>query len=121
MTDNPHQIIDSTKAWRDAWISIATYQSRLIDEFDGLYGPIVGSSNTPSHHKAVDTDPALLNRTNKLRREYDELRTEMTDELNAVDERMTRPAGSAKESFIPMKKTIKKREEKKVSVRMGHG
>ena len=108
------QIVESTQSWRDAWISIATYQSRLIDEFDGLYGPIIGSSETPSNHNAVDTDPVRLARTNRLRKEYDELRNDLIEELGAVDTRMTKPASQAKESLAPMKKTIKKRNDKKV-------
>ncbi|KAJ5317632.1 hypothetical protein PENANT_c038G01223 [Penicillium antarcticum] len=107
------KIVDSTKAWRDTWVSIATYQSRMIDEFDGLYGPIIGSSETPSNHNPVETDPVRLARTNRLRKEYDELRTDLLEELNAVEDRMTRPAAHAKESLLPMKKTIKKRNDKK--------
>jgi hypothetical protein len=108
------QIVESTQAWRDAWVSIATYQSRLVEEFDGLYGPIIGSSETPSNHKAVDTDPVRLARTNRLRKEYDELRTDLLEELGAVDTRLSQPAARAKESLAPMKKTIKKRNDKKV-------
>ncbi|KAJ5794809.1 hypothetical protein N7457_001408 [Penicillium paradoxum] len=115
------KIVESTQAWRDAWISIATHQSRLIDEFDGLYGPIVGSSETPSNHKAVDTDPSKLARTNRLRKEYDELRTDIVEELGAVDTRMTQPAAHAKESLAPMKKTIKKRNEKKSDFEISQG
>lgn len=107
--------MESTQAWRDAWLSIATYQSHLVNEFDGLYGPIIGSSETPSNHKAVDTDPIRLARTSRLRKEYDELRTDLVEELGAVDTRMTQPAAQAKESLAPMKKTIKKRNDKKVS------
>lgn len=109
------QIVESTQAWRDSWVSIATHQSRLVDEFDGLYGPIIGSSETPSNHKAVDTDPERLARTNRLRKEYDDLRTDLVNELGAVDTRMSQPAAQAKESLAPMKKTIKKRNNKKVS------
>lgn len=87
----------------------------MTDEFDGLYAPVVGSSETPSPHKSVETDPAILARTNRLRREYDELRGDLVGELNAVEERMTQPAENAKSSLTPMKKTIKKRNDKKVS------
>jgi hypothetical protein len=106
--------VESTQAWRDAWVSIATYQSRLADEFDGLYGPIVGSSETTTNHKAVETDDIRLARTNRLRKDYDELRTDLIQELSAADTRMTQPAAQAKESLTPMKKTIKKRNDKKV-------
>ncbi|KAJ5775447.1 uncharacterized protein N7511_000458 [Penicillium nucicola] len=115
------KIVDSTTAWRDAWISIATYQSRMVDEFDGLYGPIMGSSETPSNHNPVETDPVRLARTNRLRREYDELRTDLLEELNAVENRMTRPAANAKESLLPMKKTIKKRNDKKSDFERSQG
>ncbi|EKV12394.1 Amphiphysin, isoform 2 [Penicillium digitatum] len=115
------KIVQSTQAWRDAWVSIATYQSRLVDEFDGLYGPIIGSSETPSNHKAVDTDPIRLARTNRLRKEYDGLRTDLVDELGAVDTRMSQPAAQAKESLAPMRKTIKKRNDRKTDFEICQG
>ncbi|KAJ5576044.1 hypothetical protein N7535_002970 [Penicillium sp. DV-2018c] len=115
------KIVESTQAWRDAWLSIATYQSRLVDEFDGLYGPIIGSSETPSNHTAVATDPVRLGRTNRMRKEYDELKTDLIEELNAVDARMTQPAARAKESLAPMKKTIKKRNDKKTDYEISQG
>ncbi|KAJ5461840.1 uncharacterized protein N7458_003392 [Penicillium daleae] len=107
------KIIESTKAWRDAWVSIATFQSRMADEFDGLYAPIVGSSETETRHVPEETPPALLSRTNNLRREYDELRVDLVQELNVVEQRMSQPAEQAKSYLAPMKKTIKKRNDKK--------
>lgn len=95
-------------------MSIATFQSRVTAEFDGLYAPIIGSSENPSKHTPVETDPAKLARSNRLRREYDELRGDMMEELNGVDLRMTQPAASAKDLLAPVKKTIKKRNDKKV-------
>lgn len=108
------QIIESTKAWRDAWVSIATFQSRMADEFDGLYAPILGSSETETRHIPEETPPALLSRTNNLRREFDDLRGELVQELSAVEQRMSQPAEQAKSYLAPMKKAIKKRNEKKV-------
>ncbi|KAJ5177117.1 uncharacterized protein N7482_002994 [Penicillium canariense] len=107
------KIIESTKAWRDAWVSIATFQSRMADEFDGLYAPIVGSSETEALHTPVETDPALLSRTSNLRREFDELRGELVQELNLVEQRMSQPVQQAKTYLAPMKKAIKKRNDKK--------
>lgn len=88
----------------------------MIDEFDGIYSPIVGSSETPSPHQPRETDPTRLARTNRLRREYDELRSDMIQELSSVEARMTQPALTAKSYLDPMKKVIKKRNEKKVSL-----
>lgn len=86
----------------------------MADEFDGLYAPIAGSSETPTQRQPVETPPALLARTNRMRREYDELRTDMTQELYEVDTRMIQPAQTAKDYIAPVKKTIKKRNDKKV-------
>jgi hypothetical protein len=109
------QIIDYTKAWRDAWTSVAIHQCRMAEEFDGMYAPIVGSSTAPTSHRPVDTDSMLLKRTNKLRRDFEELRTELSQELMDVEVRMTNPAEQAKHFLSPIWKTIKKREERKVS------
>jgi hypothetical protein len=87
----------------------------MAEEFDGMYAPILGSSTAPTAHRPVDTDPMLLKRTNKLRREFDELRTELSQELLDVEARMTYPADQAKNFLSPIWKTIKKREERKVS------
>jgi hypothetical protein len=86
----------------------------MADEFDGLYAPIVGSSETETRHIPEETPPALLSRTNNLRREYDDLRGELVQELNEVERRMSQPAEQAKSYLAPMKKAIKKRNDKKV-------
>ncbi|KAJ5134745.1 hypothetical protein N7526_006110 [Penicillium atrosanguineum] len=99
------KIVDSTKAWRDAWVSIATFQSRMIDEFDGLYAP-----HCRLQRNRDISSPA---RTNRLRREYDELRGDLQQELDTVETRITQPAEDAKNYIIPVKKTIKKRNDKK--------
>ena len=49
-----------------------------------------------------------------MNEEYGELKRELLAEVNTVDERMIRPAMAAKDYLQPMKKTIKKREDKKV-------
>lgn len=83
----------------------------MVSEFDGLYAPILGSSE-PSDH--ASTPETVLARTGNLREEYEELRGEVTAELDAMEDRMIRPAGAAKEALAPMKKTIKRRDDKKV-------
>lgn len=55
-------------------------------------------------------------RTVRLNEEYGELKTDLMQEVDMVTERMVRPATEAKDSLQPMKKTIKKREDKKVMV-----
>lgn len=110
------QIIESTKAWRDAWVSILTYQGRLVHEFEEIYAPIIGSSESPSERSSVPklTPQNLLSRTSRLHEEYESLRTDLLDEVHAVDTQIINPAQKAKDMISPLKKTIKKREDKKV-------
>ncbi|OJJ48243.1 hypothetical protein ASPZODRAFT_1543737 [Penicilliopsis zonata CBS 506.65] len=108
------KIIDSTKAWRDAWSSLLMYQARMASEFESLYAPILGSSDPSAGHKAVPTPEATLVRSNRLKEEYEDLRKELLQELNAVEERMIRPAVQAKDYLSPIKKTIKKRDDRKL-------
>lgn len=108
------QIIDASKAWRDAWSSILSYQHRLIHEFEGMYAPIVGAADSYHGHQPVDTPESTMARTVRLREEYEELKKDLMDEVNMVEEKIIKPAMDAKDSLSLMKKTIKKREDRKV-------
>lgn len=55
-----------------------------------------------------------MERTIKLHTAYDELRTDLLDEIAMVDTRIIKPATEAKDCIQPMKKVIKKRGDKKV-------
>lgn len=64
-------------------------------------------------------DPALtpqhqLDRTAKLKETYTDLKTELLDEVIMMDARVIRPATDAKEYLQPVRKTIKKRENKRL-------
>ncbi|PYH38255.1 BAR and SH3 domain-containing protein [Aspergillus neoniger CBS 115656] len=107
------RIIDSTSAWRDAWSSLLTHQNRMLSEFEGLYAPILGSSDSSAPQPAL-TPQATLARTNKLREHYEDLRKDLLGDLAAIDDRMIRPASQAREFISPVKKTIKKRDDRKL-------
>lgn len=94
-------------------MAILTYQSRMVQEFESLYNPIVGSSE-PSARPPAETPEATLARTARLQEVYEELKTELLTEINGVDERMIKPAMDAKDYLQPFKKIIKKRDDKKV-------
>lgn len=79
-----------------------------------MYAPIIGSSDPNTTRPSVETPENIQRRTRKLYEEYESLRSDLLVEVKAVDERMIQPAQQAKELLLPMKKTIKKREEKKV-------
>ncbi|KAL4806104.1 hypothetical protein BDV18DRAFT_122303 [Aspergillus unguis] len=115
------KIVDSTKAWREAWSSLLTHQDRMLTEFEGLYAPIVGSSDASTSHTPVPTPEATLARTTKLRTEYEELGQELLRDLAAIDDRMIDPAAQAKEALIPFKKAIKKRDDRKLDYERHQG
>lgn len=103
---------DSSGAWRDGWTSTLTHQERILGEFELLYTPIVGSTGS----QAVQTPQVITERTTRLHEEYVEMRKELLDELNTVDEAIIRPTIAAKDFLEPMKRTIKKREDRKVCI-----
>ncbi|PYI08023.1 hypothetical protein BO78DRAFT_365407 [Aspergillus sclerotiicarbonarius CBS 121057] len=115
------KIVDSTSAWRDAWSSLLTHQNRMLGEFEGLYAPILGASDSSAPQNGIPTPQATLARTNKLREHYEDLRKELLGELAAIDERMIRPASQAREYLSTVKKTIRKRDDRKLDYERYHG
>ena len=55
-----------------------------------------------------------MERTTKLQVAYAELKADLLEEVNLVDTRIIKPAMDAKEWIQPLKKVIKKREDRKV-------
>jgi amphiphysin len=82
--------------------------------FEELYNPIVGASQDGYGHPPVITSQAQLDRTSKLKEAYTELKTDLLDEVGMMDSRVIRPATDAKEYLQPIRKTIKKRENKRL-------
>jgi amphiphysin len=107
------QIIEASKAWKDSWVSILTIQVTTTSIFEELYNPIVGASDGHGH-EPVMTPQLQLDRTANLKEAYAELKTELLSEINMMDERVIRPATDAKEYLQPVRKSIKKRENKRL-------
>ncbi|KAG8525785.1 uncharacterized protein KY384_000545 [Bacidia gigantensis] len=108
------RIIDASKAWRDSWRDILGTQQRLVHGFQSIYAPIIGANEEYEGHVPVMTDEATDARTAKLQTTYDELRTDLLEEVSAVDTRIVKPAMDAKEWIQPLKKVIKRREDRKL-------
>ncbi len=111
--DLNHQIIEASKAWRDAWVSILSIQVAAISIFEELYNPIIGTSDGPGH-EPVETPQLQLDRTAKLKDAYAELKTDLLEEVNMMDSRVIKPATDAKDYIQPVRKSIKKRENKRL-------
>ena len=81
--------------------------------FEELYNPIIGTSDGHSHDPVM-TPQLQLDRTSKLKEAYTELKTDLLEEVGMMDARVIRPATDAKDYIQPIKKTIKKRENKRL-------
>jgi amphiphysin len=92
----------------------------MVAQFEELYNPIIGATSDGYGHEPALTPQLQLDRTSHLKRAYDELKTDLLDEVNMVDMRIIRPATDAKECIQPLKKTIKKRENKRLDYERHH-
>ncbi len=85
-----------------------------------MYSPIIGANEEYSGHEPVITPQHIMERTTKLHTAYDELRTDLLEEVAGIDTRIIKPAQEAKDCIQPMKKVIKKRGDKKVRHESNH-
>ena len=79
-----------------------------------MYAPIIGGNDEYQGHVPVMTPSTTMERTSKLQRNYEELRTDLLEEVDNVELRIIKPAQQAKECIQPLKKVIKKRGDRKV-------
>ncbi|KAI0395186.1 SH3 domain-containing protein [Xylariaceae sp. FL0594] len=107
------KIIDAAKSWRDSWFSIASTQLGVVTEYDGLWDPIVGASEGLGRPPAP-TPQAQLEQALHLKETYMELQAELVDEMKLIEVKVSRPASEAREYISPIRRTIKKRENKRL-------
>ncbi|KAH6855331.1 hypothetical protein B0I37DRAFT_364583 [Chaetomium sp. MPI-CAGE-AT-0009] len=107
------QIIENARMWRDSWAALTNTQLQVVTEYEGLYDPIAGASDGQSRH-AVPTPQLQLERTFRLKKAYAELKIELVEEMAMIEEQILKPATDARGCIAPIRKTIKKRENKRV-------
>ncbi|KAK3695620.1 hypothetical protein B0T22DRAFT_368462 [Podospora appendiculata] len=107
------QIIDNARLWRESWALLVGSQLQIVAEYEGLYDPIVGA--TDGHGRPSAQTPHLqLERTFRLKEVYADLKTELLAEIQTIEERVIKPALDARDCIAPIRKTIKKRENKRI-------
>ncbi|AEO64955.1 b98e527c-558c-4b66-8223-654f88f351e0 [Thermothielavioides terrestris] len=106
------KIIDNAKSWRDSWTALVTTQLQVVTEYEALYDPIVGASD--GRAQTAPTPQLQLERTFRLKTAYAELKAELMEEIALIDGHVMQPASSAREAIAPIRKTIKKRENKRL-------
>ncbi|KAL9097553.1 MAG: hypothetical protein Q9165_000449 [Trypethelium subeluteriae] len=109
------KLIEAASAWRDAWTDILRKEWSTAEEFDLLYQPIVGTSKDYEGGTVLAETPAdQMQKASDLQMEYAQLKTDMQEEVNTMDTKLIQKAAEAKEHLQPLKKTIKKRQDKKL-------
>ena len=107
------QIIDNAKLWRESWGNLVSSQLQIVTEYEGLYDPIVGATDGLGRQAAA-TPQLQLERTFKLKTAYGDLTTELLGEMAMIEDHILKPAADARDCIAPIRKTIKKRENKRV-------
>ncbi|KAI1203532.1 SH3 domain-containing protein [Nemania serpens] len=107
------KIIDAAQSWRESWMNISSAQLGVVTEYDGLWDPIVGASEGLGK-LAAPTPELQLEQTLHLKEVYTELKMDLLEELDLIETRVVKPATRAREYIDPMRKTIKKRENKRL-------
>ena len=74
----------------------------------------MGADENYTAHEPMITPRHIMERTVSFHASYDELRTDLLEEVAMVDTRIIKPAMEAKDCIQPMKKVIRKRGDKKV-------
>ncbi|KAK3331170.1 hypothetical protein B0H66DRAFT_467393 [Apodospora peruviana] len=106
-------LIDNARLWRDSWASLVSCQLQIVTDYEGLYDPIVGA--TDGHgREAVMTPRTQLERSFRLKQVYADLKTELVEEIAMIEARILKPATEARDCIAPLRKTIKKRENKRL-------
>ncbi|KAL1842821.1 hypothetical protein VTJ49DRAFT_4150 [Mycothermus thermophilus] len=96
-----------------ACMSLVTTQLQLMTEYEHLYDPVLGPTDRPN--RAAETSRLQLERIFKLKEAYRDLKDDILDELGKIDVQVIKPASSARDSLAPVRKTIKKRENKRLA------
>lgn len=88
-------------------------QLHIVTEYEGLYDPIVGASD--GHGQSLEPTPDLqLHRSYNLKNAYSELKIGLMEEIGMIEDQIVKPATDARDSINPIRKTIKKRENKRL-------
>ncbi|KAL2135028.1 hypothetical protein VTI74DRAFT_10065 [Chaetomium olivicolor] len=107
------QIIEDSKLWGHSWACLVTSQLQVVIEYEALYDPIAGASDGLAR-QAAPTPQLQLERTFRLKTAYTDLKAELTEELTTIETHVVRPATDARDCLAPMRRTIKKRENKRL-------
>ncbi|KAF2641141.1 hypothetical protein P280DRAFT_468807 [Massarina eburnea CBS 473.64] len=108
------RIEEAAKQWRDAWTNILNHQLAAVEIMHNIYKPLGAKGGDFGTQTHSDTPPETLERCVRLVEAFGELKTDMMEEVKDIERKLILPAKLARDALKPMKKAIKKREDKKI-------
>ncbi|KHJ36451.1 putative sh3 domain containing protein [Erysiphe necator] len=111
------KMIEAFKSWRDSWVSTLSIQVAATALFKDLYNPITSGSD---RHDAVPTVTPIekLKKVVHLQEIFSDLKSDLLSEVKMIESRVIKPAIEVKEFIQPAKKSIRKRENKRLDLEM---
>ncbi|KAI1851971.1 hypothetical protein JX265_008223 [Neoarthrinium moseri] len=107
------KLIENAKSWHESWVALTNSQLGIVTEYEGLYDPIEGTGRTNAR-TAATTPELQLNRTFALKAAYTDFRTDLFEEIGQIESNIIKPASDARDCLAPLRKTIKKRENRRL-------
>ncbi|MBE3048307.1 hypothetical protein IMZ48_38545 [Candidatus Bathyarchaeota archaeon] len=111
-------MIAEARSLRDSWHTMVLSQLGTAAEYVTLYDPISGASDAsdgagPGRRQAAAPE-LQLTRTFNLRQTLEDNKDELLAEIQTIEAGVIRPGTDARDHIGPLRKTIKKRENKRL-------
>lgn len=99
--------------FREAWRNILRTQLAVAETYHLLYQPIGTDENV--RHITAATPEGPLVQVSRLESAYAQVNMDLAEEVVSIDNRLLKPALQSRDDLKPLKKVIKKRDDRKVS------
>ncbi|KAL2108664.1 hypothetical protein VUR80DRAFT_3531 [Thermomyces stellatus] len=108
------KLVSEARSLRDSWHTMVVSQLDTAGEYVTLYDPITGA--TDGHGRRAEPTPELqLNRTFNLRQAFEDTKDDMLAEIKSFEAGVIRPGTDARNHIQPLRRTINKREKKRLN------
>ncbi|RPB24338.1 hypothetical protein L211DRAFT_193221 [Terfezia boudieri ATCC MYA-4762] len=107
------KLLANTKAWRDGWSDIITFQYGLSEGYVTLYEPIPMPDGS-ARRVPVATSRDVMERTEAFVKIMQELKADLLEEVKLVEKTVVDPLTDIKKFMESVNKALKKRDNKKL-------
>ncbi|KAL2884705.1 Protein hob1 [Ceratocystis lukuohia] len=110
------RLVDDSRSLRDSWVHLGISSLNTSTELLAMYRPYIDDSPSPEPtNRPPERIPELqMSQASALEVVYHELKADIVNEVTMFDAGVINPASKARELIAGFRKTIKKREAKRV-------